>query len=389
MRSIKYQRRITQKYGKIKGENELRRTISIAKPVLGREEVEAVRKVFESGVLVQGERIRLFEKEFAEYIGVEHAVAVANGTLALDVALKALKLGPGDEVVTSAFSFIASSNCVLFQEAKPVFADIDPRSFDIDPSDVAEKITAKTKAIIPVHLFGQPAEMNALKEIAEDHGLALVEDAAQAHGAEYKGQKVGGLGNVGCFSFYATKNMTTGEGGIITTNNSELARKVRLLINHGDTGKYHHVILGYNYRMSEASAAVGSVQLKKLDELNERRRENASVITRGIEKISGLTPPYTKDYVRHVFCQYVIRVEEDYPMDRDKLVAYLRRRGVGVVVHYPTPIYRQPFYKELGYGEAVCPMAEDTCKRILSLPVHPSVTRKDIKCMLNVLKSTP
>jgi len=370
----------------MKGENELKRTIPIAKPVLGREEVEAVRKVFESGVLVQGERIKLFEKEFADYIGVEHVVAVANGTMALDAALKALKLGPGDEVVTSAFSFIASSNCVLFQGAIPVFADIDPRTFNIDPSDVAEKITAKTKVIIPVHLFGQPAEMDALKEIAEDQGIALVEDSAQAHGAEYKGQKVGGLGDIGCFSLYATKNMTTGEGGIITTNNSELARKVRLLINHGDTGKYHHLILGYNYRMSEASAAVGSVQLKKLDKSNERRRKNASALTRGIEKISGLTPPYVKDYMKHVFYQYVIRVEEKYLMARDKLVEYLRDKGVGVAVHYPTPIYRQPFYKESGYGKTVCPMAEDASKRVLSLPVHPSVNEDDIAYILNVLE---
>ena len=342
-----------------------------------------MRKVFESGVLVQGERIKNFEKEFGEYIGVEQAVAVANGTLALDAALKALKLGSGDEVVTSAFSFIASSNCVLYQGAKPVFADIDPRNFNIDPSDVAEKITPKTKAIIPVHLYGQPAEMDALKQIAEDHRIALVEDAAQAHGAEYEGRKVGGLGDIGCFSLYATKNMTTGEGGIITTNNRELARKVRLLINHGDTGKYNHVILGYNYRMPEASAAVGSVQLKKLDRSNDIRRKNASVLTKGIKKISGLTPPYIEDNVKHVFYQYVIRVEDSYPMDRDKLAEHLREKGVGVAVHYPTPVYGQPLYKELGYGKMVCPVAEDASKRVLSLPVHPSVTEEDITYMLD------
>lgn len=364
----------------------MKRTIPVAKPVLGREEVEAVRMVFESGVLVQGERIELFEEEFAEYLGVEHAVAVANGTLALDAALKALKLCPGDEVVTSAFSFVASSNCVLFQGAKPIFADIDPKGFNIDPSDVGEKITTKTKAIIPVHLFGQPAEMNALKEIGEDYEIALVEDAAQAHGAEYKGKKVGGLGDIGCFSFYATKNMTTGEGGIITTNNSELAKKVCLLRNHGDTGKYNHVILGYNYRMSEASAAIGSVQLKKLDKSNERRRKNANILTRGIRKISGLTPPYVKDDLRHVFYQYVIRVEEDYPLDRNKLAGHLREKGVGAAVHYPTPVYGQPLYKELGYGKTVCPMAEDASKRVLSLPVHPTVTEEDIAYILDVLK---
>jgi perosamine synthetase len=364
----------------------LRRTIPIAKPVLGREEVEAVKKVFESGILVQGERIKLFEREFAEYVDVEHAVAMANGTLALDATLRALKLGPGDEVVTSAFSFVASSNCVLFQGAKPVFAEIDPKSFNIEPSDVAEKITAKTKAIIPVHLFGQPAEMDALKEIAEDQRIALVEDAAQSHGAEYKGQKVGGLGSIGCFSFYATKNMTTGEGGMVTTNNKELARKVRLLRNHGETGKYHHVILGYNYRMSEASAAVGSVQLKKLDKSNDRRRKNANILTTEIKKISGLTPPYVKNGVKHVFYQYVVRVEEDYPLERDKLAEHLKKKGVGVAVHYPTPIYAQPLYKDLGYGKTVCPVAEDASRRVLSLPVHPSVNKEDIAYILDVLK---
>ena len=364
----------------------MRRTIPIAKPVLGREEVEAVRKVFESGILVQGGRTRLFEEEFAEYIGVEHAVAMANGTVALDTALKALRLGSGDEVVTSSFSFVASSNCVLYQGAKPVFADVDPRSFNIDPSDVADKITAKTKAIIAVHLFGQPAEIDALKEVAEDREIALVEDAAQAHGAEYKGRKVGGLGDIGCFSFYATKNMTTGEGGMITTNSSELERKARLLRNHGETGKYHHAILGYNYRMSEITAAVGLVQLRKLDKLNEKRRENADLLTRGIEKISGLTAPYVKNDVRHVFHQYVVRVEDGYSMERVKLAERLRERGVDVAVHYPTPLYRQRLYRELGYGKTVCPMAEDASKRVLSLPVHPSVTEEDITYILDLLR---
>ncbi len=364
----------------------MRRTIPIAKPVLGGQEVEAVRKVFESGVLVQGEKTRIFEKDFAKYTNVEHAVAVANGTLALDAALKALRLGPGDEVITSAFSFIASSNCVLYQRAKPIFADIDPRTYNIDPLDVAEKITAKTKVIIPTHLFGQPAQIHALKDIAEDYKIVLVEDAAQAHGAEYKGQKVGSLGDIGCFSLYATKNMTTGEGGIITTNNSELARKIRLLVNHGDAGKYNHVVLGYNYRMSEISAAVGSIQLNKLDKSNEIRRNNAIALTRGIDKISGLTPPLVKNDMKHVFYQYVIGVEERYPVGRDNLAEHLIGRGVGVAVHYPTPIYLQPLYKELGYGKVVCPMAEDAAKRVLSLPVHPLVTKGDIGYVIDVLK---
>jgi perosamine synthetase len=370
----------------VRVKNGLKRKIPIAKPVLGKKELEAVKEVFESGMLVQGKRVKLFEEKFAEYICVEHAIAVTNGTIALDVALKALNLGPGDEVITSAFSFIASGNCVLFQNAKPVFADIDPKTFNIDPSDVAEKITAKTKALIPVHLFGQPAKMDALKEIAEDHEIALVEDAAQAHGAEYKGQKAGSIGDIGCFSFYATKNMTVGEGGMITTNDPKLARKARLLRNHGETQKYHHDTLGYNYRMTEFCAAIGSVQLKKLDEFNEKRRENAQLLTQGIRKFHGLTVPYVEKDVKHIFHQYVVRVEDAYRLDRDELADLLTEKGVGVAVHYPIPLYRQQLYLKLGYGGIKCPNTEEACRRVLSLPVHPRVDRKDIDYVLDVLK---
>jgi len=364
----------------------LNRKIPIAKPLLGREELEAIREVLESGVLVQGEKARLFEEEFANYIGVKHAVALSNGTAALDTALKVLKIGPGDEVVTPAFSFVASSNCILYQGAKPVFADINPRTFNIDPSEVSNKITAKTKAIICAHLFGQPADMRELKEIAEEHKIALVEDAAQSHGAEYRGQRVGDIGTIGCFSFYATKNMTTGEGGMITTNDSELARRASLLINHGQTEKYRHVILGYNYRMPEVCAAIGLVQLQKLDGWNKKRRENAGILTKGIQKIRGLTPPLVSEGVKHVFYQYVVRVEDDFPIGRDNLAEHLEKKGVGVAVHYPIPIYEQPLYRELGYGKTVCPRAEDACKRVLSLPVHPAVTKEDIEYIIDVLE---
>ena len=364
----------------------MKRTIPIAKPLLGREELEAIREVIESGVLVQGEKIRLFEKEFANYIGVKHAVAVSNGTAALDTALKALKVGPGDEVVTPAFSFVASSNCILYQGAKPVFVDINARTFNIDPSEVLNKITAKTKAIICAHLFGQPADMKELKETAEDHKIVLVEDAAQAHGAEYRGQKVGGIGTIGCFSFYATKNMTTGEGGMITTNDSELARRARLLRDHGQTEKYHHVILGYNYRMPEVCAAIGLVQLRKLDGFNKKRRENAEILTKGIQKISGLIPPQVNEEVKHVFYQYVVRVEDDFPIERNNLAEHLEKMGVGVAVHYPIPIYRQPLYRELGYEKTTCPRAEDACKRVLSLPVHPAVTEENIAYIIGILE---
>ena len=364
----------------------MNRKIPIAKPNFGKEEITAVKEVLESGILASGPRTKSFEKEFAEYVGVEHAVAMTSGTVALDVALKALKIGPGDEVITSAFSFIASSNCMLFQDAKPVFADIDPRTFNIDPSDVAEKITAKTRALVPIHLFGQPAEMDALKEIAEDNGIALVEDAAQAHGAEHKGQKVGGIGDVGCFSFYATKNMTSGEGGMITTNDQKLADKARLLINHGQSKKYHHDTLGYNYRMTEFCAAIGSVQLKKLDGFNEKRRENAKLLSNGIRKLHGLTVPYIENDVKPVFHQYVVRVENNYSRNRDELADILTKKSIGVAVHYPIPIYRQSLYQKLGYEKTTCPNTEDACKKVLSLPVHPLVDREDIDYILDVLK---
>lgn len=345
-----------------------------------------MKEVLESGIIASGPRTKQFEKEFAEYVGVEHAVAVANGTVALDSTLKALNLGSGDEVITSAFSFVASGNCILFQNAKPVFADIDPQTFNIDPEDVAEKITPKTKALIPVHMFGQPANMDAIKEIAADNGLVLVEDAAQAQGAEYRGQKTGGIGDVGCFSFYATKNMTSGEGGMVTTNDAELARKVRLIINHGQSSKYRHDTLGYNYRITDLCAAIGLVQLRKLDRFNDMRRENARLLTQGISESAGLTAPYVDPDVKHIFHQYVVRVEDNYPLSRDEFAECLAEKGVGVAVHYPFPIYGQPLYQKLGYTDVECPNTEDACMRVLSLPVHPLVSRDDITYILDVLK---
>ena len=363
------------------------RKIPIAKPNIGNEEIEAVKEVLESGMLVQGKKTKLFEEKFAEYIGVKNAVAVSNGTTALDVALKALDVGSGDEVITSAFSFIASGNCILFQNAKPVFADIDPKTFNIDPADVAEKITKKTKAIIPVHIFGQPAKMDALKEIAEDNKIDLVEDSAQAHGAEYKGQKAGSMGTLGCFSFYATKNMITGEGGMVTTNDEKLADKMRLIRSHGEIKKYTHSILGYNYRMTDLYATIGLVQLTKLDKFNEKRRENAKLLSKGVQSIKGLTAPYVDKDVKHVFHQYVVRTQDEFSMNRNELSTCLAGKGVGSAVHYPIPIYRQPLYMELGYGKQNCPNTEDTCKRVLSLPVHPLVNKEDIDYILAALEN--
>ena len=360
--------------------------IPIAKPLIGDEEINAVVQVLESGMLAHGKEVEAFEKEFAEYLGAKHGIAVCNGTAALDVALKALKIKPGDEVITTPFTFIASANCILFQGAKPVFADIDPKTYNLDPDDVLEKINNKTKAILVVHLYGQPADMKAFKEIAEDYKLYLVEDCAQAHGAEFEDQKVGTFGDIATFSFYPTKNMTTGEGGIIVTNDDELARRADLIRNHGQTKKYYHEELGYNLRMTNIAAAIGRVQLKKLDEWNAKRIENAKLLTEGISKIKGLTPPYVDPRVKHVFHQYVIRVEEEFPLSRDELAEKLREKGIGTGIHYPTPIHWQPLYQKLGYSKDICPNAIEASKKVLSLPVHPAVNREDITYIIQTLK---
>ena len=360
--------------------------IPIVRLFISDEEIEAVVRILKSGMLAQGEEVKLFEEEFARYIDVKHAVAVANGTAALDIALKALGIGPGDEVITTPFTFIATANAILYQGAKPIFADIDLRTYNLDPNKVLEKITNKTKAIIVVHLYGQPADMKAFKEIAEDYKLLLIEDAAQAHGAEFEGRKVGGIGDVGVTSFYATKNMTTGEGGMITTNDDEVARKARLFRDHGQVRKYVHEVLGWNLRMTNIVAALGRIQLRRLDELNKIRARNAEKLTRGLQGVKGITLPYVDPRVKHVWHQYVIRVEQDFPLSRDELAEYLREKSIETAVHYPIPIHHQPLYKRLGYTQDECPNAIEASKRVLSLPVHPLLSDEDIEYIVNAIR---
>ncbi|HPT37363.1 MAG TPA: DegT/DnrJ/EryC1/StrS family aminotransferase [Methanothrix sp.] len=357
--------------------------IPIAKPIIGDEEIRAVERVLRSGMLAQGEAVAKFEDDFASYIGAKNAIAVNNGTVALDLAVKALGLGPGDEVITPAFTFIASANCALYQGLTPVFADVDPRTFNIDPDSIQEKITARTKAVIGVHLYGQPFDLTAVREICQDKNLALIEDCAQAHGAEYHGQKVGSFAT-GCFSFYPTKNMTTGEGGMITTNDDAMAARLRLLRSHGDTGKYNHVSLGYNYRMMNLQGALGQVQLKRLEDFTAKRIANAKFLNENI-KVKGITTPYQADGVRHVYHQYVLRVEEDFPSNREKLMEYLQARKIGSAVHYPKAVYEQPIYQKLGYASVKCPVAEDVSRRVLSLPVHPSLTTENLQYIAKTL----
>ena len=347
--------------------------IPISVPYITEEDVEAVTNVLRSGYIAYGPKAREFEELFASYIGVQYGAAVSNGTVGLYIALKALGVGEGDEVITPAFSFIATANTILLANAKPIFADIDPETYTIDPEDVAEKITGRTKAIVLVHLYGHPCDMKAFMELAEDHKLYLIEDASQAHGAEYNGSKVGGLGDIGVFSLYATKNMTTGEGGILVTDDPGIIKKVKYLMNHGQEGKYNHVALGYNFRMPDILAAMGIVQLKRLDMLNERRRQNAYYYNNRLKKLDSVITPYEDNSVKHVYHQYVIRAS-----DRDGLKKYLEESGIQTDIHYPKPIYRQKLYVDLGYGDLRLENSEEAAREVLSIPVHPYLTKRDL-----------
>ena len=346
--------------------------IPIAKPQLGKEEIDAVTEVLNSGMIAQGPKVEEFELAFSEYAGSEYAAAVNSGTAALHIALLAHGIGKEDEVITSPFSFIATANSILYTGAKPVFADIEPDTFNIDPERIKEKITSKTRAIIPVHLYGHPADMKAIMEIADDNKLIVIEDACQSHGAECLGKKVGSFGT-GAFSFYPTKNMTTGEGGMLTTDEKEIAEKAKMIRAHGSKIRYLHEMLGFNLRMTDIAAAIGLVQLGKLDKFTKARQRNAEMLSAGLKGISGLVPAITKTGCTHVFHQYTVRAKK-----RDQLAAFLKEKEIGTGVHYPTPIHQQPFYKELGYRDSL-PVSEKAVEEVLSLPVHPALTGADIQ----------
>ena len=344
--------------------------IPVAKPIIGDAEIEAVVAVLRSGKLVQGEVTEQFEQEFARLVGTRHAVATSNGTTALHLALLAHGVGPGDEVITTPFSFIATANAALYVGARPVFADICEDTFNLDPEEIEARITPRTRAIIPVHLYGHPAEMAPILDIAARHGLAVIEDAAQAHGAAVDGRAVGTFGT-GCFSFYATKNVITAEGGIVTTDDDEVADRVRLLRSHGQRERYRHEILGYNFRLTDIQAAIGLAQLARLEELTARRIANADYLTRNLPE--HVVTPTVRPGNRHVFHQYTIRV----PERRDEMAQRLREAGVGTGVHYPIPIHQQKLYADLGYRDSL-PVAERASREVLSLPVHPALSESDL-----------
>ena len=348
--------------------------IPVAAPQIGDEEKSAVMAVLDSGQLAQGPVTEAFEDEFAAWCGAKHAVAVNSGTAALHLVMLAHGIKEGDEVITSPFTFVASANAALFVGAKPVFVDIEPETFCVDPAKVEAAITPRTKAIMPIDLYGHPAAIPELREIAERHGIVLIEDACQAHGAAIGSHRAGALGVSATFSFYPTKNITTGEGGMVTTDDAKVAEQVAVLRQHGAAHRYHHDVLGYNFRMTDIAAAIGRAQLTKLDRWNERRRRNASVLDEALADIPGVATPTERPGYRHVYHQYTVRIARD----RDGFKARLRELGVGSAVHYELPVHRQPLYVSLGYEDVSMPEAERAAAEVLSLPVHPALTDADL-----------
>jgi dTDP-4-amino-4,6-dideoxygalactose transaminase len=351
----------------------------IARPQLGEEEKQLVWETMASGLLAQGPRVKEFEERFAALIGTAHAVATSSGTTALHLALLGRGIGPGDEVVTVPFTFIASANSVLYTGARPVFVDVDERDFNMDPALVEAAITPRTRAIMPVSLYGHPAQMDAIAEIAERRGLELVEDACQSHAAAIGGRRSGTWG-AGTFSFYPTKNMTTGEGGMLTTDDLDFAERVRLLREHGMKVRYHHDVVGYNFRMTDIAAAIGLAQIEKLAGYNRRRREIAA---RYDAELRGVVTPYVRPGVTHVYHQYTIRVAS-----RDAFAAALKERGVGSAIYYPIPVHRQTPFVALGYGDQPYPVTELLTEQVLAIPVHPSLSDDEVATVIEAVNAT-
>src|SRR5215470_4433902 len=337
------------------------------------EVMAAIRGVLQSGQFVLGPETEAFERELAAHCRAAEAVGTSSGTSALHLALLAAGVGAGDEVITVPFTFVATVAAIEYAGARPVLVDIAADSFTMNPELVEAAITQRTRAIVPVHLYGQPADMGALLEIAGRHGLKLIEDACQAHGAEHDGRRVGALGDIGCFSFYPGKNLGAyGEGGAVVTNDEELADKIRALRHWGQTRKYHHELKGFNYRLEELQAAILRVKLRHLDDWTEARRAHARLYDR---LLAGVVPtPVEMPYARHVYHVYAVRTRS-----RERLESALAAAGVSTGVHYPAPVHLQPAYADLGYGPGAFPVSEAAAKQVLSLPLYPELTRQSIE----------
>ena len=354
--------------------------ITIADPEMGDAEIDSVVDVLESGQLTDGPEVRSFEQAFAAFCDAEYGIATANGTTALHAALEAVGVDDGDRVLTTPFSFVATGNAIRFAGATPVFGDVDPETYNLTPASAEARLRdGDVDAILAVHLFGLPADVESLSRLADEYDVPLVEDAAQAHGAAVDDRRVGSLGDAAAFSFYPTKNMTTAEGGMVTTTDEEIADAAARFVNHGraDAGHgYEHVELGHNYRMTDIAAAIGHAQLNRLPDYNERRRANAARYD-DLLADSALITPTVPDGYRHVYHQYTVRCG-----NRDAVKEALAERGIGSGVYYPTPIHRQPAFEAF---EAVAPVAETVADQVLSLPVHPGVDADDVSRVARAL----
>ncbi len=341
----------------------------------------AVSETLASAQYVLGKEVAAFEEEFAAYSGGQFGIGVNSGTSALHLALLAAGIGPGDEVVTVSCTFVATVAAIDYAGAQPVFVDVDPITLNMDPSKLEAAITERTKAIMPVHLHGQPADLDPILDIARRNNLVVIEDAAQAHGAEYKGRRVGSIGDLGCFSFYPGKNLgACGEGGMVVTNNEEYASRIRMLRDWGQERKYHHVYKGFNYRMEGIQGAVLRVKLRHLNAWTEARRQHAQSY-RKLLADSGIHTPVQADYARHVYHVYAVRIP-----GRDAIQEALQARGIQTAIHYPIPVHLQKAYTEFGYSEGDLPVTEQAAKELLSLPMFPELTQDQVAEVCEVLR---
>ena len=346
-----------------------------------KEEIEeAIKRVLERGWFILGPEVEAFEKEFADYIGVRYAIGVNSGTDALYIAVNALNLPAGSKVAVPSFTYVSTVDAVIRNGLEPLFIDIDPETYTMDPLDLERKVDESTKAVIPVHLYGHPADMDAILSIAKEYGLYVIEDASQAQGAEYKGKKVGTLGDIGCFSLYPTKNLGAyGDAGVIVTNNDELAKYMRKFRNYGSPKKYYHDFVGVNSRFDEIQAAILRVKLRHLDDWNEKRRKIAALYNDLLKDVDNIVLPVEKEWARHVYHIYAVRVK-----DRDSVMKHLENMGIKTLIHYPIPVHKQRSYEK--WNAIRLETTENISKEILSLPVYPFLSEEEIKYVSMVLK---